>query len=79
METHKILCDFEIQTDRQISVRRINLVIVNEKKRICQIVDFAVPADHWIKLKESEKEYNDIDLDTEQKKKNKKKTMDHEM
>ena len=26
-----------------------------QKKRTCQIVGFAVPADHWIKLKESEK------------------------
>ena len=26
-----------------------------KKKRICSIVDFAVPADRWVKLKESEK------------------------
>ena len=26
-----------------------------KKKRTCQIVDFAVPANHWIKLKENEK------------------------
>ena len=32
-ETHKFLCDFEIETDRQISARQPDLVIINEKKR----------------------------------------------
>ena len=31
-ETHKILWDFEIQTDHLISARRPDLVIVNTKK-----------------------------------------------
>ena len=31
-ETHKVLWDFEIQTDRLISARRPDLVIANEKK-----------------------------------------------
>ena len=30
-------------------------MIINKKKRICKIVDFAVPANHRIKLKEYEK------------------------
>ena len=29
--------------------------IINRKKRTCRIVDFAVPTDHWVKLKENEK------------------------
>ena len=52
--THKLLWDFDIRTDHLISARRPDLII-NKKKRTCQIVDFAVPADHKIKLKECEK------------------------
>ncbi len=33
-----------------------------KKKRICKIVDFAVPADHRIKLKECEKKDKYLDL-----------------
>ena len=49
-ETHKILWDFEIQT-----VRRPDLVLINKKnKRTCHLVNFAVPADHRVEMKESE-------------------------
>ena len=34
-----------------------------QKKRTCKIVDFAVPADHRIKLKECEKEDKYLDLE----------------
>ena len=40
----------------------------NKKKRICKIVDFAVPADHRINLKESEKKDKYLDLARELKK-----------
>ena len=53
-ETHKLLWDFEIKTDHLKSAGRADLVIVNKKKRNFQTVDFAVPSDHRIKLKESE-------------------------
>ena len=39
-----------------------------QKKKTCKIVDFAVPADHWIKLKESEKKDKYLDLARELKK-----------
>ncbi len=39
-----------------------------QKKRICKIVDFAVPADHRINLKESEKKNKYLDLARELKK-----------
>ena len=39
-----------------------------QKKRTCKIVDFAVPADHWIKQKESEKKDKYLDLARELKK-----------
>ena len=32
-ETHKLLWDFEIQTDHLISARRLDLVIVKKKKK----------------------------------------------
>ena len=39
-----------------------------QKKRICKIVDFAVPADHRIKLKECEKKDKYLDFARELKK-----------
>ena len=39
-----------------------------QKKRTCKIVDFAVPADHRIKLKECEKKNKYLDLARELKK-----------
>ena len=55
-DTHKLPWDFDIQTDHLISARRPDLIIINnKKKKICKIVDFVVPADHRIKLKECEK------------------------
>ena len=40
-----------------------------KKKRICKIVDFAVPVNHRIKLKECEKKDKYLDLASELKKK----------
>ena len=68
-DTHKLLWDFNIQTDQLIPARRPDLIIINKKKkRICKIVEFAVPADHWINLKESEKKDKYLDLARELKK-----------
>ena len=39
-----------------------------QKKRTCKIVDFAVPVDHRMKLKECEKKDKDLDLARELKK-----------
>ena len=67
-ETHKLLWDFNTQTDHLISARWLDLIIINKKKRTCKIVDFAVPADNREKLKESEKEDMYFDLAREWKK-----------
>ena len=68
-DTHKLLWDFDIQTDYLISARRPHLIIINKrKKRICKIVDFAVPADDRINLKECEKKDKYLDLARELKK-----------
>ena len=73
-DTHKLLWDFDIYMDHLISARRPDLIIINKKKkkkkkkRTCKIVDFVVPADHRIKLKESEKNEKYLDLARELKK-----------
>ena len=63
-ETQKLLWDFEIQTDSLISARYLDLVIKKKKKRerTRRIVDFAVTANHRVKLKESEKKDKYLDL-----------------
>ena len=43
-DSHKLLWDFNIQTDHLIPARRPDLIIINKRKRIGKIVDFAVPA-----------------------------------
>ena len=52
--------------DRLITVRRPDLVIISKKKkdryRTWWIIDFASPADHWVKRKENEKKDEIIDL-----------------
>ena len=58
-DTHKLLWDFNIQTDHLIPARRPNLIIINnkKKKRICKI-----------NLKECEKKDKYLDLARELKK-----------
>ena len=51
-----------------ISVRRPDLIIINKNQKIYKIVDFAVPADHRIKLKECERRDKYLDLARELKK-----------
>ena len=68
-DTHELLWDFDIHTDHLISARRPDFIMINnKKKRIGKIVDFAVPADHRIKLKECEKKDKYLDLARELKK-----------
>ena len=68
-DTHKHLWDFDIYTDHLISAGRPDVIIINKKKKgICKIVDFAVPADHRIKLKEYEKKNKYLDIARELKK-----------
>ena len=51
-DTHKLVWDFNIQTDPLIWARGPDLIIMGKKKRICKIVKFAVPVDHRINLKD---------------------------
>ena len=66
-DKHKHLWNFDIQTDHLILARWPDLIINKKKKRTCKIVDFAVPADQRIKLKECEKDKY-LDLPRELKK-----------
>ena len=56
-----------------MQARRPGLIIINKRERICKMVDFAVPADHRINLKESVKKDKYLDLARELKK-----TVEHE-
>ena len=67
-DSHKLLWDFNIKMDHLIPARRPDLIKINKRKRICKIVDFAVPADHRINLKEGEKKDKYSDLTRELKK-----------
>ena len=66
--THLNSWYFDVHTDHLISTRIPDLIITNKKKRTCKIVDFAVPVDHRIKLKECEKKDKYLDLARELKK-----------
>ena len=57
-ETHKPLGAFEVQTDHLILARRLD----QQKKGTCRNVDFAVPANHRVKLKENVKKAKYLDL-----------------
>ena len=70
--THKLSWDFDIHTDHLMSARRPDLIIINnnnnnKKREFAKNVDFAVPADHIIKLKECEKKDKYLDLARELK------------
>ena len=40
--------------DHNIEARSPDLIIVDKEKNTCQIVDFAIPADHRVEMKERE-------------------------
>ena len=61
-DTHKLQWDFDILADHLISSRRPDLIIINKKDRTCRIVEFTVPADYIVKLKENEKKDKYLDL-----------------
>ena len=55
-EDYKLLQDFNIQTD-VIEAWRLGLVVVDNKRKTCKIIDFAVFGDSRIQEKEKEKTY----------------------
>ena len=59
---HKILWDFTIQTDRKITARRPDIVVINKDTKSCHIIDVAIPGDARIVTKQEEKidKYQDL-------------------
>ena len=51
-----------------ISARRPDLILIKKKKKRRKNVDFAIPADHGIKLQEGKKKDKSLDLTREWKK-----------
>ena len=47
--------DFETDKDYQTPTRKTGVFLINRKKIICHVVDFAVQSDYRAKLKEIEK------------------------
>ena len=45
----------DVKNSEGVIIIIIIIIIMNKRERICKIVDFSVPADHRIKLKECEK------------------------
>ena len=50
-EMHEILWNFEIKMDPSIQARKPEQELINKNKNTCHQVDFAVPADHRVKVK----------------------------
>ena len=50
-KTHKFLWDFQIQIDYSISAGRLRINLQGE----INLLDFAIPTDHWVKIKEIKK------------------------
>ena len=55
-EIHKILWNFEIQMDPLVPARRPDLELIHKKKRTCQLVDFAIPANYRVQMIENPKQ-----------------------
>ena len=56
-----------LSSDSRSEQRHKDQLYQGNKNRTCQIVDIAVPADHWVKLKEGEKRDKYLDLARELK------------
>ena len=67
-QTKPNLWDFDMHTDYLISAKRPDLIIINKKRELAKLWTIAVPADHRIKLKESEKKDKYLVLARELKK-----------
>ena len=51
----KIIWDFNIQTDHVIQARRPDMIVINKKGNMAQVIDFAIPHDSRVGSKEIEK------------------------
>ena len=54
-EKRQLLWDFGVQTNHRIEAKSPDLIIVDKEKDTCQIVDFAITANHSVEMKGREK------------------------
>ena len=61
----RLLCDFNVQTDRTIDSRRSDLILIDKIIEECKIIDLAVPGDTRVVKKEEEKteKYRDLAIE----------------
>ena len=54
--------DYNIQTDHDITARRPDLVVVNNREQTCQIIDVSIPVDTAVRKTEKQKieKYQDL-------------------
>ena len=64
----KILWDFPVQADHFITVRRLDMLVIDKDHHECQIIDFAIPYDTRVDDKEVEKIQKYLDVVKEVKK-----------
>jgi len=50
-----VLCNQAVHTDREVTANRPDIIIKNKNKKICTLIDVAIPADRNIVQKEAEK------------------------
>jgi len=50
-----LLWDFSVQTHHEIGARRPGLVIIDKKKKKCQLIDVAIPEHGRVRGKKDEK------------------------
>ena len=62
MRSIKFFWDFEMEADHLHFVRRQDLVLITKKIKSCNLLDFAIPANHKVKMKEGETRDKYIDL-----------------
>ena len=50
-----VLWNQAVHTDREVTVNRLNIIIKNNKEKICTLIDVAIPAERNVVQKEAEK------------------------
>ena len=66
-QTATILWDMPIQTDKEIKANRPDIVVKDEKKRTCLLIDMSIPTERNTSLKTMEKltKYKDLEIEIE--------------
>ena len=51
-----IVWNFEVQRNQLIPAKRPDFMLINKQKRTCHLVNFAIPVDDWVKIKENKRQ-----------------------